>query len=132
MAKTWSGAPFGKQSARFSVSGLHPNLLINGQIPYDSSVKIKIPLFILVEAVFIFYLRTKRVRQSVQGHMIFCHTMSLARKIYANVLKDPTGAKLFILKKWLKCLICFSATHITNEKNMLLKLIFIENFLLFS
>ena len=35
MTKTWSGAPFGSQSTRFNINGLHPNMLTNGFIPYE-------------------------------------------------------------------------------------------------
>lgn len=38
MTKTWSGAPFGSSSNRFNTSGLHPNLLVYGHIPYESTV----------------------------------------------------------------------------------------------
>jgi hypothetical protein len=38
MTKTWSRAPFGTQSARFSINGLHPNMLVSGYIPYETSI----------------------------------------------------------------------------------------------
>jgi hypothetical protein len=35
--KTWQGPAFGSQSARFSLNGLHPNLMTTGKMPYDVS-----------------------------------------------------------------------------------------------
>jgi hypothetical protein len=38
MAKEWAGAPFGSQSDRFNVKGLHPNMFSKtGHIPYESA-----------------------------------------------------------------------------------------------
>ncbi len=40
MAKEWSGAPFGSQSDRFNVRGLHPNMFTKtGHIPYDAILR---------------------------------------------------------------------------------------------
>ncbi len=39
MAKEWNGAPFGCQSDRFNVKGLHPNMFSKtGHIPYESAL----------------------------------------------------------------------------------------------
>jgi hypothetical protein len=34
--KKLDGAAFGSQSARFNLNGIHPNLLTNGHMPYDT------------------------------------------------------------------------------------------------
>lgn len=31
---------FGTQSKRFNLNGIHPNLLVNGRMPYDSSIRL--------------------------------------------------------------------------------------------
>lgn len=38
-AKGFEGHAFGTKSDRFNQNGLHPNLLVNGRMPYDSSVR---------------------------------------------------------------------------------------------
>lgn len=36
--KGFDGYAFGSQSSRFNQNGLHPHLLTNGRMPYDSSI----------------------------------------------------------------------------------------------
>lgn len=38
--KGYKGHAFGSQSKRFNLNGIHPNLLVNGRMPYDSSIRL--------------------------------------------------------------------------------------------
>lgn len=48
--KPTGGVAFGSQSARFSLSGIHPNLLATGKMPYDQkNISQSVGLFYLTK-----------------------------------------------------------------------------------